>query len=98
MKKRSQIKKYSVQKVHDLLSEETHPEMLKMYAEHVRDKNAVLEEEKQSLIEQINKVREKTKKISFQMNDNVKDRLEKKEKVIMDSKSRPTTEDVKNMA
>ena len=44
MKKRSQIKKYSVQKVHDILSEETHPEMLKMYAEHVRDKNAALEE------------------------------------------------------
>ena len=31
------------------------------------------------------------------MNDNVKDRLEKKERVVMDSKSRPTTEDVKNL-
>ena len=31
------------------------------------------------------------------MNDNVKDRLEKKEKVVMDSKSRPSTEDVKNL-
>lgn len=31
------------------------------------------------------------------MNDNVKDRLEKKEKIVMTAKSRPTTEDVKNM-
>lgn len=46
MKKKSQIRKYTVDKVVRLTRTETIPEMLKMYAEHVEEKKNKLKEKK----------------------------------------------------
>lgn len=46
MKKRSQIRKYAVSKVSELLYDEQDPDTLKMLAEHVAEKKKKLQEKK----------------------------------------------------
>lgn len=98
MKKRSKIRKYTVEDVSKAIQTETHLENLKMFAEHVQDKNKKQEELKAKLLGELNEIRSKTQSTIFKMNDGVRDRLEKKEKMVMTGKDRPTTEDVRKMA
>ena len=71
--------------------------MLKMYAEHVADKRTQLKEKREGLQTELAKIRKRSEKLVTQMMDNVRDRLDKKERVVMDANSRPTSEDIKNM-
>ena len=72
--------------------------MLKMYAEHVSEKKNKLKQKKATLQAELNHTRKKTEKVVNQMVDNVGDRLERNEMVVMNARSRPTNEDVKAMA
>lgn len=50
MKKKNQIRKYTVDKVEELTETEEIPEMLKLYAEHVADKKNKLLARKEGLL------------------------------------------------
>lgn len=50
MKKKNQIRKYTVDKVEELTETEEIPEMLKLYAEHVADKKTKLLARKEGLL------------------------------------------------
>lgn len=50
MKKKNQIRKYTVDKVEELTETEEIPEMLKLYAEHVADKKTKLLARKDGLL------------------------------------------------
>lgn len=60
MKKKSQIRKYTVEKVEELTETEQIPEMLKMYAEHVSDKRTKLKEKREMLQTELGKIRKRS--------------------------------------
>ena len=68
MKKKSQIRKYTVQKVADLLYDEKHPDMLQLYAGHVKDKIDPLTERKNKLVKELEKTRARVQKFIRLMN------------------------------
>lgn len=57
-----------------------------------------LQDKRNELASDLAKIRKYSEKIVYQMVDGVKDRLEKTDKIVMGTQSRPTTEDIKSLA
>lgn len=68
MKKKNLIRKYSVQKVADLLYAEKNPEVLSLYASHVKEKIDPLSQKKIKLLKQLDHARNRTLNFIRQMN------------------------------